>query len=244
VSPLKVLNPRNAGASSWSYLATYGGGLVGGDALRISIDVGRAARALISTQASTKVYRSDVQASQDLSARIGDEALLVLLPDPICCFASARYRQRQELTLDPTASLVLVDRLTAGRVKSGERWMFERYESRTRIWRSGRLLVHDALRLSSEDGDLAERMGRFNCLVVIALIGPLVRAAAARLAAEIGSAPAPRRGSLLMSAAPLESDGVLVRLAAESTEHASSIVRRYLDIVPSLLGDDPWARRW
>src|SRR6516162_9504674 len=55
-SPLRVLNPKNAGESAWVYLATYGGGLVGGDALDISIDVGQGAAALVATQASTKVY--------------------------------------------------------------------------------------------------------------------------------------------------------------------------------------------
>jgi urease accessory protein len=64
-SPLKLFNPRNAGASAWAYLATYGGGLVGGDQVRMRIEVGPQAAALVSTQASTKVYRSARRASQE-----------------------------------------------------------------------------------------------------------------------------------------------------------------------------------
>ena len=57
-SPLKLFTPRNHGAAAWVYSANYGGGLVGGDTLRLVVDVGPGALALLTTQASTKVYRS------------------------------------------------------------------------------------------------------------------------------------------------------------------------------------------
>ena len=43
-----------------------------------------------------------------------------------------------------------VNRLTAGRVASGERWLFDRYFSRTRVWRGNRLLLHDAVHQRTE----------------------------------------------------------------------------------------------
>jgi len=68
-------------------LASYGGGLVDRAALRIDIEVERGATAVMSTQASTKVYRSQHGASQQLRADVADDALLVLAPDPVVCFA-------------------------------------------------------------------------------------------------------------------------------------------------------------
>jgi urease accessory protein UreG len=121
-SPLKLLHPRQANRSASVYLSTYGGGLVGGDHLDLSLTVGPGAAALVATQASTKVYRSPLGASQKLCAEVADQALLVLLPDPVTCFAGATYSQDQRIRLDPGASLVLVDRVTAGRVEHGERW--------------------------------------------------------------------------------------------------------------------------
>jgi urease accessory protein len=244
VSPLKLLNPANAGTSAWAYLASYGGGLVGGDALRIDVEVGHGATALVATQASTKVYRSERHASQELQARIADEGLLVLLPDPVTCFAGAHYLQEQQVRMTPAANLVLIDRLTAGRIGSGERWRFDDYVSRTRIWRGERLLVHDALRLTRDDGDLARRLDRFNCLAALFLVGPALRATAARLTAELGAAPVQRRAGLLLSIAPLDTDGVLVRVAGESVEEVGILVRQYLGVVTALLGDDPWSRKW
>src|SRR5207247_8299858 len=75
-SPLKVLNPGHAGSSAWAYLASYGGGLVGGDTVQVEVAVGRGAAALLATQASTKVYRSPLGASQHVRAHVAECALL------------------------------------------------------------------------------------------------------------------------------------------------------------------------
>src|SRR5262245_10707844 len=175
-SPLRVLNPKSAGTASWVYLATYGGGLVGGDSIDVTIDAGPRAAALIATQASTKVYRSGLGASQRLRARAGDGSLLVLLPDPVTAFSGSQYQQEQHVELDEDASLVLVDWLTAGRMASGERWQFDGYTSRTFVRRAGTLLLHDAISLTSADGAIAGRMNRFNCVATVVLTGPAVRA--------------------------------------------------------------------
>src|SRR5215831_11972263 len=119
-SPLRLLHPKNAGSASWVYAATYGGGLLGGDAIAIDAVLGDGARALISTQASTKVYRADAAASQHLRVRAGDDSLLVLWPDPVTPFACARYTQQQHLDLAPAATLVAIDWMTAGRLSAGE----------------------------------------------------------------------------------------------------------------------------
>ena len=243
-SPIKLLNPRNAGASAWVYFATYGGGLLGGDSLSVRVAVGAGAAALVATQASTKVYRSDLGASQRLRASMDDDSLLVLLPDPVTCFAGSRYRQEQHVHMSCSANLVLVDWLTAGRIGSGERWQFDSYRSQTRVWRGDRLILHDGLVLSPEEGELAGRMDRFNCLASAVLSGPALKTTAARLAGSLGSAAAPRRADLLLSAAPLGEDGVILRLAGLSVEHVGAALRQYLAIVPTLLGDDPWACRW
>jgi urease accessory protein len=243
-SPLKVLNPRNAGPSAWVYLATYGGGLLGGDAVSIDVSVGPGAHALVSTQASTKVYRSERGASQRLHARADDGSLLVLLPDPVTCFAGSRYTQEQHVRMHAGASLVLVDWLTAGRVGSGERWQFDEYSSQTRIWRDDRLILHDGLALSPGEGALEDRMDRFNCLAMAVVAGPAFRATAAQLAGSLGSAPVPRRADLLIAAAPLGDDGVLLRVAGLSVEQVGAALRQYLAIVPTLLGDDPWGHRY
>ncbi len=240
-SPLRLLNPKNAGESAWVYAATFGGGLLGGDSISMRVAVGRHANALVSTQASTKVYRAEQGAVQRLRARADDDSLLVLLPDPVVCFAGSRYRQEQHVDLAPSADLVLVDWLTAGRIGAGERWAFREYSSRTRIRRGGRLALHDGLHLSADHGDLAARMGRFNCLATAVLCGARLQTTSARLLGAVAAAPVPARADLLMSAAPLGDDGIVLRLAGLSAEQVGASLQQYLAIVPTLLGDDPWA---
>ncbi len=262
-SPLKLLNPINhgaphpdplpaqrgegdaqrrvRGAAAWVYLASYGGGLVDGDALRIDIDVERGAAAVISTQASTKIYRSPRGTSQTLHAEVADDALLVLAPDPVVCFAQSSYVQEQEIRLAPRAALVLVDWLMGGRVARGERWQLDRYDSVTQIWCGERRLLYDALRLTPEDGDVAVRMGRFNTLLSVVVAGV---AEASRIQQEIAAMPLDKRADLLISASPLRDAALIVRIASTSTERAAQTLRRLLAFLPPLLGDDPWSRKW
>ena len=240
-SPLRLLHPKNSGSAAWVYAATYGGGLLGGDAIALDVNVGAGARALLSTQASTKVYRSDAPASQRLKVHAGDDSLLVLLPDPVTPFASSHYTQEQHIDLAAGANLIAIDWMTAGRVSSGERWQFTSYASRTWLRRDGRVILHDATLLTPEDGDVSSRLGRFNCLAWAVVIGPAVRAASIHLAGALGEAPAPRRADLLISAAPLEDDGVLLRIAGTSAQQVGAVLKQHLNFVPSLLGDDPWS---
>src|SRR6266508_3728405 len=92
-SPLRLLTPSNHGRAAWVYTSSYGGGLVDGDRIAIDVDVTSGATAFVSTQASTKVYRSPNGTTATLHGRVGPGALLVMAPDPVVCFADARYRQ-------------------------------------------------------------------------------------------------------------------------------------------------------
>jgi urease accessory protein len=246
-SPLRLLMPSNHGHAAWVFTSTYGGGLVGGDALRMRLQVGAGATTLLQTQASTKVYRSPLGASSALEAHVHAGGRLLVLPDPVVCFEGATYDQTQEIELHATASLVLMDWITAGRHASGERWAFDRYASRLNVRRDGELVLGDSLLLSSREGPLAERMDRFECLCLIALVGPAAREHGAVASHRIAGLEARARADLLAAAAPLGPGGEaghVIRLAGVSPEAVGRAARDYLRFVPALLGDDPWARKW
>lgn len=242
-SPLRLLMPANHGHAAWVYTSTYGGGLVDGDAIALEIAVGVGASALVSTQASTKVYRSPRGTRAELQARVEGGGLLVVVPDPVVGFAQSRYRQAQRFDLANDASLVLLDWLTSGRRASGERWAFEEYVGTLIASVAGTLVVHDALALRAADGDIAERLGRFDVLAVVLLLGPAVRTEAAAIVATMQEAPVPRRPGQLMSVAALGEAGCLVRIAGTSVEEVGRTVRALLAFLPSMLGDNPWTRK-
>jgi urease accessory protein len=243
---LKLLMPRNHGHAAWVYTASYGGGLVDRDAQSLTIDVGAGAAALISTQAATKVYRSPHGTSARLDARVADEGLLVVAPDPVVCFAGATYRQVQRIDLASTAGLVFVDWLSSGRRASGEHWAFDRYSSRTIVRSDGRLVFADGLELSASAADLRARMGRFEALAVVVLAGARISPWAGPLLEAVDQSPVVRRPESYLSIARLDhaGAGAVVRIAGESVEAVARRLREVLGFLPALLGDDPWARKW
>jgi urease accessory protein len=195
-SPLRLLTPGNHGRAAWIFTSSYGGGLVDGDRIRLDVEVGEGAGAFLSTQASTKVYRSPRGTESTMAASVAAEGLLVVVPDPVVCFSRARYRQEQRFDLAESATLVAVDWLSSGRRAFGERWMFDEYEARLVVRKAGRLLVHDAMALRARDGGLAERLGRFEVLAVVTVVGATLRGEIATITSTIDARPlasAPRR---------------------------------------------------
>jgi urease accessory protein len=243
-SPLRLLLPRNHGAAAWVYLSSYGGGLVGGDELSLTVHVGPDASAFVSSQAATKIYRSQAPTSVHLDATVAAGGQLVLWPDPVVCFAGSTYRQRQRIDLAAGAGLVLVDAMSSGRRASGERWRFDEYTSELSIASEGRLVLRDALRLAAADGDIAARMGRFDVLASAAIVGRRWTAAIEQTLAAVAAQPVERQADILVAAAPIRDAGCVLRVAGRSIEQVSAVVRRYLSFVSSFLTDDPWARKW
>jgi urease accessory protein len=243
-SPLRLLTPRNHGRAAWIYTSSFGGGLVDGDRVELAIDVHGGASAYLSTQASTKVYRSARGTSTEMRARVATNGSLVVMPDPVVCFAQARYTQVQRFDISARSRLVVVDWLSSGRAASGERWQFDEYVSRLQVLVDGRPVVHDALALRVEDGPLEARLGRFDVLALAVVFGDDLRSTSAGLIDQVGRAPVTRRDDLLLAAASVGSNGCLLRIAGRSVEQIGQVLREYLAIVPSMLGDNPWARKW
>ncbi len=247
-SPLKLLVPRHNAPAAWIFGSTYGGGLVEGDRIDMNVRIRAGAAAMFGTQASTKIYSclGGKACEQHLHAQVDDEALLVLSPDPITCFADAIYEQTQRIELSAAASLLSVDWLTAGRSARGENWAFRRYQSRLEIFVNDRLLVHDGLMLDPADGpiDAIHRMGRYRCMATIALVGPRVATLASQVLIKVSEEPIGKQLPLIQSASELPGGGVLMRAAGIATELVAAWIRQMLSPIAAQLGDDPWGRKW
>jgi urease accessory protein len=243
-SPLRLLTPRNHGRAAWVYMCSYGGGLVDGDSLRLDVHVGRGGMGFLSTQASTKVYRSPRGTSIDGRYWVDAGGVLIVVPDPIVCFAASSCRLMQQFELDRDAGLVVVDSILSGRRAAGERWAFNQYVSRMTISGHGQPILHDALSLSAADGSIADRLGRFDAICSIAIAGSAFRAEAARLLTMVAQTPVTARADLIVGASAVGEGAAILRIASVSTERVVLALREYLSFVVPLLGDDPWRRRW
>lgn len=164
--PLKLISPTPSAElkSVLVFLLSYGGGLVGGDSVHLSITVKDGSKLSLVTQGHTKIFKSpspDIVTSQTLDVQVDDGAALCLLPDPVQPFESSVYTQKQIFRVKPKSSLCFLDWVTQGRTARGEDWSFVRWKGCNEVWLDDasqktkqRLLVRDTVILSGPDSVL------------------------------------------------------------------------------------------
>ncbi|KAK1257577.1 hypothetical protein QJS04_geneDACA014363 [Acorus gramineus] len=269
--PLKFIVPSKVGSSDtdaiWVYSLSYGGGIVSGDSISCGVTVGDGCTVALTTQASTKVYKSlDAKHSEQvLEARIGKESLLAVIPDPVTCYAAAKYCQKQVFHVVSESNLVLVDWLTSGRHKSGEKWDFDIYKSANHIILEGdQPLFLDSLLL--EQGcsmSISQRMHDYHVIAMVVLLGPKLKHLQSQLQEEVketmsknlrmpvsssghytrnGPTYNPQRPALIASCSPFGpmGAGLVVRIAAVTTESVYNFLRHHLASLEPLLGVPPY----
>ncbi|UEM06583.1 urease accessory protein UreD [Skermanella rosea] len=174
--PLRVLfpNPR-VGDLPVATLVTTSGGLVGGDRVDVSIEVGPGASALVTTQAAEKIYRStgaDVHVSTGVA--VGAGGWLEWLPQEAILFDGARLRRATTVHLEASSRLMAGELLVFGRIASGERFTRGLARDSWEVRRDSRLVWADALHL---DGDVRSALDHPACFGGAAAYGTILYAA-------------------------------------------------------------------
>jgi len=104
------------------------GGVVGGDVLQISAQVGIGSHALITTPGATRFYRSaGALAQQMLTAQVANEARLEWLPLETILYRNTLAENRMRFELAPGAEMIGWDVLALGLPASNERFDAGRY---------------------------------------------------------------------------------------------------------------------
>lgn len=110
--------------AAWCAVGEYGGGLLGGDCVEMDVAVGLGGTLLLSSQGSTKVFKSRAEgkvSQQTLRASVATGALLVVGLDPVIPFAAAKYEQRQTYVIDVMLRWSVMRKLPQVRSRS---WKF------------------------------------------------------------------------------------------------------------------------
>lgn len=202
--PLKLISPSPSSSqkSVLIFLLSYGGGLVGGDSVDLSVKVKKDSRLSLVTQGHTKVFKSpsrSVVTSQVMRIEIEASGAMCLLPDPVQPFEDSVYSQTQIFKTRPGASLCLLDWVTQGRTARGENWSFFQWTGRNEVWLQDdegkdRLLVRDKVILagdggSSSDGPLREVMHKMGLFGTLVLRGELMKSLGDFFLAEFAALP-------------------------------------------------------
>ncbi len=132
------------------HLNNVSGGIFGGDSLNLSAQLGREAKAQITTTGATRVYRPRPEAADACLAstfHIGRNALLEYLPDALIPFRQARVSQRTAYSLEEGATLFCWDTIAPGRTAAGELFAYERMKLVSEIRVAQRPILNDRLLL-------------------------------------------------------------------------------------------------
>ena len=150
--------PRSLGAGLEAVIVNSGGGVAGGDRVRLSASAGPGARLTVSTATAERIYRS-LGPATEISVRLEAQsgATLGWLPQPTILFSGARLDRGFEVDLAADARLILAETFVFGRIASGEVMGDGMVRDRWRIRRAGHLAFAETTRL---DGDIAARLDR------------------------------------------------------------------------------------
>lgn len=257
--PLKLISPRLPGQPCTSvFMMSYGGGLVGGDQIELSVNIERGCKLSLLTQGSTKVFKERNSTdnttsitSQTLRVKVDDGGLLALLPDPIQPFADSRYNQHQSFELHPNANLLLLDWVNSGRPARGENWTLKSLRSRNDIYeisdmgKANRLILRDTLILNS---NVEKSMYPHECFATLILRGPLLQQFSASVITKFKNEARVRRPSTIRPVAPnpratwtagMVRDGCcVVKVAGETSELVKHFLTELLVVedMEALLG--------
>ncbi|PCH33843.1 UreD-domain-containing protein [Wolfiporia cocos MD-104 SS10] len=263
--PLKLLSPRiHQDCVSLVYILTYGGGLVGGDRIDLSVEIQAKVALVMLSQGSTKVFKtrpgqrlsarsqgtsSDAVTTQIMNVVVEESGALFLLPDPVTCFRSARYNQLQTFRLIGNASAVILDWVTSGRRSIGEEWVFSRYYSLNEVWVDEECVARDVMLLEEQlqvpglpARTLADTLAPYSCYATLIMYGPLVQDTIRFLSGEYARITVFKHSSppnLLWSFSPIrDGNGCIVRVAAKGSEDVKMWFSEMLKPLESVVGID------
>ena len=110
------------------------GGIVGGDVLKIDVDVQTGAHALVTTPGATRFYRSaGALAEQTLVARVAAGARLEWLPLETIAYSGTHASNRMRFELAPGAEMIGWDILALGLPAAGQPFAQGRFEQQIEL---------------------------------------------------------------------------------------------------------------
>lgn len=133
---LRILRPHYLDASGQVAYTVInpGGAYFGADRYLLEVQVQEGASLMLTTQSATKVYRTPQgPARQEMEVRLGPGAVLEYVPDQLIVYREGSYRQRTQVRMDPTASLVLAEVITPGWSPEGTSFSWEELSLRTEV---------------------------------------------------------------------------------------------------------------
>lgn len=151
---LKMRFPARTGPGVEAILINSSGGLTGGDRLAQAFTLGSGGDLTVTTQACERIYRSaGGDATVGTTVTVAENAAFAFLPQETILFDAGAVVRDLRVECRSSSRLLLAETVVLGRRLMGETVRSCRFRERWRLWRDGRLVFADDLRLEGDVGD-------------------------------------------------------------------------------------------
>jgi len=111
---------------AYMYIISPSGGILQGDRYRMDITLRNNARAHITTQGATRIYRMEKNyATQIVNISVDDGCYFEFIPDQIIPYRNSRFYQTVSLSIHDNATMMYAEMIVPGRVASGESFEYD-----------------------------------------------------------------------------------------------------------------------
>jgi urease accessory protein len=195
----KIRVPKSGrGEAPTAVLINTAGGIAGGDRIGWGVAVGAGARAVATSQAAERVYRSSttdggLSGAIETRLAVGPGGHLDWLPQETILFDRSALDRTLAVELAEGATAVMVETVVFGRLAMGERVEHCRLVDRWRVRRGGRLVFADTFRVEgAAEAILAGRAtgGGARAFATVLVVEPGVEARVEAVREVLAAAPA------------------------------------------------------
>ena len=138
------------------FILQLGGGIVEGEEFKIQVELKKDVRALVTTQAASKVYKCEnsFESFQETNIKLHENSILEYITDPVILYKDANYRQENNIHMSKTATLIYTDGITSGWSPDKKRFQYEKAKLKTNIYMDGKPVLLDNMLIDPREDDV------------------------------------------------------------------------------------------
>ena len=156
------------------YLMQLGGGYIEGEKYKNLFNLKDNTRAIITTQASTKVYKCEHgdKVLQETTIELGKNSILEYIADTVILYKNAIYKQVNNIYLDESSTLIYSDGITAGWSPEGDKFAYSNVQLKSNVYINNKIVLLDNLIVNPRENDVTklgffEEYSNFGTLLII-----------------------------------------------------------------------------
>ncbi|CUN67552.1 MAG: urease accessory protein UreD [Sarcina ventriculi] len=138
------------------FLMQLGGGIVEGEKYNINVELKENVRAIVTTQAASKVYKCEnsYESFQETTLKLEENSILEYITDPVILYKDAVYRQENNIYMTKSSTLIYTDGITSGWSPDKKRFQYEKAKLKTNIYMDGVPVLLDNMLINPREDDI------------------------------------------------------------------------------------------